>query len=266
MILSLSSCCLQHEWEDADCITPKTCSKCGKTEGKPLGHDWEDATCTEAKKCKRCGAEEGEPLGHTPGDWEVTEEPTPGLEGERTQYCAVCGEELATEEIEALPVASDGKFRISPKSFYLTLMMIIDDDLVVGDGTNDSGSYAVAIGNKSHDIISKILFASDDDEISFITEEDANEDEFNTIVVSIDRDYTLEFTTALESIIKVIDPSLTDSEINDFITNRVLQLMIDVYTEAKDTKSFASDNISKNGITYGFGVMPNGDLMTIKAE
>ena len=27
----LAGCCLSHEWVEADCIDPKTCSKCDKT-------------------------------------------------------------------------------------------------------------------------------------------------------------------------------------------------------------------------------------------
>ena len=40
-----------HEWTEATCTTPKTCSICGVTEGEALGHDWKDATCTEPKTC-----------------------------------------------------------------------------------------------------------------------------------------------------------------------------------------------------------------------
>ena len=52
-----------HKWVEATCETPKTCSVCGKTEGRRLGHDYEDNVCT------RCG-EYNQPLyitdyGHT---------------------------------------------------------------------------------------------------------------------------------------------------------------------------------------------------------
>ena len=30
-----------HQWQDANCTTPKTCSACGATEGKPAGHNYE---------------------------------------------------------------------------------------------------------------------------------------------------------------------------------------------------------------------------------
>lgn len=53
-----------HFWEDATCTFPKTCSLCGKTEGRALGHDWLAATCTDPRICKDCGAADGMALGH----------------------------------------------------------------------------------------------------------------------------------------------------------------------------------------------------------
>ena len=73
---------LGHSWQEADCVTAKTCSRCGTTEGSPLGHTWTEATCTAPKTCTHCGAAEGQPLEHS---WE----------GEATLYtapiCSVCG-------------------------------------------------------------------------------------------------------------------------------------------------------------------------------
>lgn len=65
MALSLSACFCSHEWVDASCTAPMTCSKCEKTEGEALGHVWVDATCTEPKTCSACAETEGEALGHT---------------------------------------------------------------------------------------------------------------------------------------------------------------------------------------------------------
>ena len=68
-VLMLASCvpdepAHQHEWTDATCTAPKTCSTCGETEGEALGHTEEvlagkAATCTEdglteGKKCSVC--------------------------------------------------------------------------------------------------------------------------------------------------------------------------------------------------------------------
>lgn len=64
IILTLSACSCEHDWEEADCINKKTCVKCGETEGEALGHNWQDADCVKSKNCSVCGAEEGEELGH----------------------------------------------------------------------------------------------------------------------------------------------------------------------------------------------------------
>ncbi|MBE6548325.1 MAG: hypothetical protein E7667_05555 [Ruminococcaceae bacterium] len=56
---------LGHTWTDASCITPKTCSVCGETEGEALGHTIVEIpelqpTCTESgytlsRSCSACG-------------------------------------------------------------------------------------------------------------------------------------------------------------------------------------------------------------------
>jgi len=54
-----------HNWKAATCTAPKTCSKCGATEGNAAGHSWKDATCTAAKTCTKCGTTEGNAVGHS---------------------------------------------------------------------------------------------------------------------------------------------------------------------------------------------------------
>lgn len=60
-----SGCQCSHEWTAADCAAPKTCTKCGVTEGEVLGHSWAEATCETPKTCERCGLTEGDILSHT---------------------------------------------------------------------------------------------------------------------------------------------------------------------------------------------------------
>lgn len=48
-----------HDWIEATCTNPKTCSICGQTEGEPLGHTWIEATKYTPKTCSICGREEG---------------------------------------------------------------------------------------------------------------------------------------------------------------------------------------------------------------
>ena len=47
-----------HTWKDADCVTPKTCTVCQKTDGEALGHTAEadDGNCTTDIKCATCGS------------------------------------------------------------------------------------------------------------------------------------------------------------------------------------------------------------------
>ena len=66
VVLILIGCVCKHEWREATCTEPKTCTLCGETEGEALGHKWSSATCASPKTCVRCGMTEGEALGH---DW-----------------------------------------------------------------------------------------------------------------------------------------------------------------------------------------------------
>ena len=70
-----------HDWKEATCTEPRTCTICGATEGEPSGHSWKEATCTEPKTCTVCGATEGDPAGHVWGEAACTEPRT----------CTVCG-------------------------------------------------------------------------------------------------------------------------------------------------------------------------------
>lgn len=61
-------------------------------------HDWADATCVDPKTCSACGVTEGEALGHAYGAWVTTKQPTENDEGSRQRTCSVCGD-VAVETI-----------------------------------------------------------------------------------------------------------------------------------------------------------------------
>ena len=104
----LAGCC-EHEWKEATCVLPKTCKKCGDTEGAPLGHVWVEATCTEAKKCSVCGETTGTALGHNYGEWETVTPATYLSTGEQKRSCARCGE----TDCQELPKLSADNCKIS---------------------------------------------------------------------------------------------------------------------------------------------------------
>lgn len=89
---SLCGCGHQHTWKEATCITPKTCSECGETEGNPVEHIWIAATCTEAKICKNCETTDGVALGHTLGKEKIVQKVNCAQDGITESMCSVCGE------------------------------------------------------------------------------------------------------------------------------------------------------------------------------
>ena len=78
----LTGCGCKHEWKEATCETPKTCSLCEEVEGEPLGHSWQKATCEAPKTCSGCGLTEGEALWHSWADATC----------EAPKTCSLCGE------------------------------------------------------------------------------------------------------------------------------------------------------------------------------
>lgn len=64
LLVSLLSGCCFHEWQEATCTRPKTCSLCEKTVGERHEPVWEEATCNTPKHCTLCGNTQGVVLGH----------------------------------------------------------------------------------------------------------------------------------------------------------------------------------------------------------
>ena len=60
-----------HNWINATCTAPKTCS-CGAKEGAANGHTWQNATCSQPKTCTVCGTTSGLTTGHHFSDGKCT--------------------------------------------------------------------------------------------------------------------------------------------------------------------------------------------------
>ena len=65
LLFSLSGCGCNHQWQNASCTSPVTCSSCGEKAGTPIGHYWTDPSCVQGKTCIICNTTEGTPTGHT---------------------------------------------------------------------------------------------------------------------------------------------------------------------------------------------------------
>lgn len=127
-----------HNYVEATCTQPKTCSICGEKVGDPLGHTvnrWEtvvEATCTEEGEkhgnCAICGEDIYEPIEkipHTDGEWVVTENyvidktglVTPGTE---TLMCAVCGNAIDTRDYTI-------ELTLSQKNAFIKADFLVND-------------------------------------------------------------------------------------------------------------------------------------------
>lgn len=262
----LAGCKCEHEWAEATCTEPKTCTKCKETEGEPLGHNWKaatceepetcmrcgekrgtakghtwkEATCTEPKTCTACGKTEGEALGHEEGDWEVTETDMISATKVLKKYCVVCGEELKrkTQDIDTLHDAY--KFQITPDEFAYRFSNELDDmyncTLVAATGSVENKFACAVVSSDKKKKSAVLLFVGDGDSID---KSQGNEICFDGALGTIsDEDNAAVILVAL---VKTCDPSLSTSEAKD--------LCLDL----TDKKS-----VTRNGISYMFSVIDQG--------
>ena len=86
-VFALAGCdgICSHQWSQATCTLPKTCSLCNKTEGKALGHtpNADDGDCTTAITCAVCGDVAIAAKEHTGGTATCN----------RKAHCSVCNQE-----------------------------------------------------------------------------------------------------------------------------------------------------------------------------
>lgn len=99
MVLSMAGCGCDHQWEEATCQAPKTCSLCGQTQG--------------------------ETAGHTPGQLSVASVDTANLTLTQEQLCGVCAEVLEVTESATGTAPVDGVLTLSPEEWFACLSTVI---------------------------------------------------------------------------------------------------------------------------------------------
>ncbi len=168
MMLALSGLHIVHKWVDATCTEPKSCLKCEKTEGEPLGHiegNWivdVEPTCTEPgsrhKSCDRCGetlaTEQIETVDHSFGEWVVNTEATCTEDGSHHRECSSCGY-VETETIEATGHSKDASIICSVCGEYKLNMNEIGKPYTDSNGltvTVNSFTKAEAAGYTSYTV------------------------------------------------------------------------------------------------------------------
>ena len=210
-VLALTGCGCEHEWVDATCTEPKTCSKCGETEGKPVGH--------------------------TEGKWETVETDLVNASVTEKKYCTECSIELAEETTALEKLYDAGLFLFSPEQFAERMSKMV----------SEQGDSNLSLETRSAENLFFCVILSDGEyagNISFSTAETAL---FFDNMITIDKKdipcfnqllagaYGSENAVGvLTALIQTVDPTFAYSEAYDLSC-----AMIDT-----------PDEITKNGITY----------------
>lgn len=92
--LMLTGCVCSHEWQESTCLAPRTCTKCGETEGKLRAHKWGNTACNATEPCTVCGTLEGIVLTH---EWR-----------EDGKVCIHCGLDERPADIRFMDLLSQG--------------------------------------------------------------------------------------------------------------------------------------------------------------
>ena len=85
-------------------------------------HQWEEATCTAPKTCGKCGQTEGDAVGHTPGEWIVSAVDTAMLTMTQDLPCDVCGEIIETKTVSTGIAPENSVIHVSPTEWYNCLL------------------------------------------------------------------------------------------------------------------------------------------------
>lgn len=226
-IFLLTRC--EHEWTDATCTSPKTCSLCEKTEGEALGHDWLPATCSAPKTCVRCEKTEGVKLEHTPGEWSNYSNYTTA-KNISNKYCTVCDELLDTKTISLNKLHNNKIFLFSPTEFTERLEdkldSIANNNLSASDGNSDD-SYACII-HQSTNKVGGILFLDDSTMITTTQKYNACFNKFLGTVEDLDN-----IVRVFVALVETCDPTL---DLDD--------------AKGICLKAIEDGSYSKNGIKY----------------
>ena len=250
--------CPHDEWADATCTEPKTCVRCGKTEGEALGHDWKDATCTESKTCQRCGETEGDALGHKAGDWSSKTLNALNAKYKSEQKCSVCGTVLDSKEENVTSFVENGKFILSPSDFNdrlsFELLCIKDCKLSSKLETGSGSTLALNVYRSSSKKIAAAGFMSESSKATaddlLTTSSKTKGKTFANVVFfftkGADSQYAAE---TLYAVIQAADPLLSEdsSKAKEIGSSCAEQL----------TSSNTSASVTENGITYTLAYSDN---------
>ena len=232
----------RHEWEEATCQAPQTCSICGKTDGDILEHDWQEATCQNPQKCSLCGETQGHALEHSPGNKVTSSTDMVKATVTTQKTCSVCGEAVDSQTVSLKKLHDGEQFLTTPKEFSermgnkLKEIQGCELKTRVGE-VNGKFAFGVLLDGKK---VGAFMFTNSDGD-ALVSTEKKNVACFGKILGTVDMDYIAEVILAL---IETCDPSLSFSAV-----------------KAVGTDLLEDKTVTKNGITYVFTVQSDGALL-----
>ena len=205
-------------------------------------HQWKEATCTEPKTCTLCEETEGEALGHNKGELTIGVEATIFNAGTKIRPCTNCGIALTTERYELVSYFEDGKFLFTAADFtkkYQELITSLDSTIYAKESSEEGGYVTdISFGTQN----AGICFAKDDIALTY---EEKDVKGIEEIVLVFSPQAALDESTAVaEAVIlyfMALDPALTVEEAGQMCTN-----IFNGFTYNSEKVS----SLEKNGITH----------------
>ncbi len=191
----LTGCMCKHEWQDATCTTPTTCSLCNKTEGDALGHIESDPV-----------------MGTINLDSKSYESHT---------YCRICDVALSSDTVTLTSSTSGGNFVFTPNQFNDIMTSHFDGDYSFDIDTLDSGSLISMIYSSSGTLPGSIMYLNSGESLQMSDVDSAN---CNGMICYWYTDDNAEIITIMQGILRACDISFDDQSALD-----TLGAIIDAY-------------------------------------
>lgn len=136
-----------------------------KSSGKTTvcSHDYAKATCKKPKTCTKCGATDGSIIGHSWDDWTTEVEAAVGKVGIEKRSCSVC-QKIDKREIAALPQPADdttkkwfiSQYSIAKQQYINEINEIIDEKQEKIDELREEGRLAAEEYNAEEQRLKKL--------------------------------------------------------------------------------------------------------------
>lgn len=185
LALCLSACGCRHEWVEATCVSPRTCSICGITEGEMLSHE--------------------------PGQWRIAESDYVHAENHLVRPCTGCGALLEEYTAKMDSLHNDWGFHLSAEDFAERLMAEIQQlqggageytaQIVSEDGKAQLNIVYTEFGFR--ETAAELTFGIGGDELDFDRKD--TENQYLAVGGILDADH---LTVLMPALVQAADPTM----------------------------------------------------------